>query len=270
MRKIKKINGYLVVKFNDREINEWKGTGLGNYGVIDAESYTGFLDLDRHIMEFDSAETLAEAVKQAHGLNSEFDMDEQLSIYSIIKETGNEVETKTIDPVKMVSEWEKALIYQIGSERYPTVTPETAKHQLYGFKMGLKNIGLLDADDCFVSPDTFAFIRPVPEGNRVVGSNNEAMFLYLERQRDQAANNLFCYSANYLMTEPKSGYETAWQDAKRDCELVEELLRRIGGKKGEGPPDEQTAPGSDNSPYYPGKSGSNGYLSERFLTRQRE
>lgn len=41
MRKIKKINGFLVVKFNDREKREYEGTALGEYGVIDAEVYTG-------------------------------------------------------------------------------------------------------------------------------------------------------------------------------------------------------------------------------------
>lgn len=39
MRKIKKINGFLVVKFNDREKREYEGTALGEYGVIDAEVY---------------------------------------------------------------------------------------------------------------------------------------------------------------------------------------------------------------------------------------
>lgn len=47
MRKIKKINGFLVVKFNDREKREYEGTALGEYGVIDAEVYTGNLDIDR-------------------------------------------------------------------------------------------------------------------------------------------------------------------------------------------------------------------------------
>lgn len=31
MRKIKKINGFLVVKFNDREKREYEGTALGEY-----------------------------------------------------------------------------------------------------------------------------------------------------------------------------------------------------------------------------------------------
>lgn len=50
MRKIKKINGFLVVKFNDREKREYEGTALGEYGVIDAEVYTGNLDIDRRIV----------------------------------------------------------------------------------------------------------------------------------------------------------------------------------------------------------------------------
>lgn len=47
MRKMKKINGYLVVKFNARELREYESTALGEYGVIDAELYTGILDVDR-------------------------------------------------------------------------------------------------------------------------------------------------------------------------------------------------------------------------------
>lgn len=45
MRKMKKINGYLVVKFNDRELREWEGTALGKYGVIDAELYSGIFSV---------------------------------------------------------------------------------------------------------------------------------------------------------------------------------------------------------------------------------
>ena len=52
MRKMKKINGYLVVKFNARELREYEGTALGEYGVIDAELYTGNLDVDRGAMEY--------------------------------------------------------------------------------------------------------------------------------------------------------------------------------------------------------------------------
>lgn len=60
---MKKINGYLVVRFNDREKREYEGAGLGAYGVIDADLYTGYLDIDRHAMEYDQAESLEEAVE---------------------------------------------------------------------------------------------------------------------------------------------------------------------------------------------------------------
>lgn len=36
MRKIKKINGFLVVKFNDREKREYEGTALDRFGNPDA------------------------------------------------------------------------------------------------------------------------------------------------------------------------------------------------------------------------------------------
>ena len=65
MRKMKKINGYLVVKFNDRELREWEGTALGKYGVIDAELYTGTLEVDRGAMEYDNAGSMEEAVELA-------------------------------------------------------------------------------------------------------------------------------------------------------------------------------------------------------------
>ena len=77
MRKIKKINGFLVVKFNDREKREYEGTALGEYGVIDAEVYTGNLDIDRGAMEYDDADTLEVAVELARGLESEEDITDE-------------------------------------------------------------------------------------------------------------------------------------------------------------------------------------------------
>ena len=65
MRKMKKINGYLVVKFNARELREYEGTALGEYGALDAELYTGILDVDRGAMEYDNAGSMEEAVELA-------------------------------------------------------------------------------------------------------------------------------------------------------------------------------------------------------------
>ena len=38
---------------------------FGNFGVIDAESYTGDIDIDRGTMEYDDADTIEVAVEQA-------------------------------------------------------------------------------------------------------------------------------------------------------------------------------------------------------------
>ena len=46
MRKLKKINGYLVVRFNDREKREYEGTGLGNFGVM-MRAYAYILSLGK-------------------------------------------------------------------------------------------------------------------------------------------------------------------------------------------------------------------------------
>ena len=98
MRKIKKINGYLVVKFNDREKRDNEGTGLGEYGVIDAELYTGHLDIDRGEMEYDGAGTLEEAVELARGLESEMDITEQPPTYTVSTETDEGYTEEEVDP----------------------------------------------------------------------------------------------------------------------------------------------------------------------------
>lgn len=66
MRKMKKINGYLVVRFNDREKREYPA--LGSFGVIDAELYTGNLTVDMDAMEYTDADLIEVAIEQARGL----------------------------------------------------------------------------------------------------------------------------------------------------------------------------------------------------------
>jgi hypothetical protein len=155
MRKIKKINGYLVVKFNDRELREWDGTALGNYGVIDAELYTGCLDVDRGAMEYDGAETLDEAVELARGLESEEDIPEEEPSYTVSKETNNDFTEEEVFPQMLIHGWQTELEAQVRSRHHKDVDPRTAAHALYGFKTALNWLGLLDDDDTFVLPDTF-------------------------------------------------------------------------------------------------------------------
>lgn len=160
MRKMKKINGFLVVKFNDRELREWEGTALGNYGVIDEELYTGKLEIDRGSMEYDNIETIEEAVEMAHGLYTEEDYNEQPSTYTVVEEAGETVvERVTVEPQLMIDGWAQSLKEQVKSPHYPGVNANTARHELYGFKVALTELGLLDSDACLVLPNTFG-----PEG----------------------------------------------------------------------------------------------------------
>lgn len=109
MRKMKKINGYLVVKFNARELREYEGTALGEYGVIDAELYTGNLDVDRGAMEYDNAGSMEEAVELARGLESELDAEEPEVKVTIVKETDETTEEEEVDAQQMIAGWENVL-----------------------------------------------------------------------------------------------------------------------------------------------------------------
>ena len=155
MRKMKKINGYLVVKFNARELREYEGTALGEYGVIDAELYTGILDIDRGAMEYDNAGSMEEAVELARGLESELDAEEPEVKVTIVKETDETTEEEEVDAQQMIAGWENTLRGQIASPHYKDVDARTAAHELYGYKAALRDLGLLAREDCFVLPDTF-------------------------------------------------------------------------------------------------------------------
>ena len=155
MRKMKKINGYLVVKFNARELREYEGTALGEYGVIDAELYTGILDVDRGAMEYDNAGSMEEAVELARGLESELDAEEPEVKVTIVKETDETTEEEEVDAQQMIAGWENVLRGQVASAHYKDVDERTAAHELYGYKVALRDLGLLDRDDCYVLPDTF-------------------------------------------------------------------------------------------------------------------
>ena len=125
MRKMKKINGYLVVKFNARELREYEGTALGEYGVIDAELYTGILDVDRGAMEYDNAGSMEEAVELARGLESELDAEEPEVKVTIVKETDETTEEEEVDAQQMIAGWENVLRGQVASAHYMACHPET-------------------------------------------------------------------------------------------------------------------------------------------------
>ena len=131
MRKIKKINGFLVVKFNDREKREYEGTALGEYGVIDAEVYTGNLDIDRGAMEYDDADTLEVAVELARGLESEEDITDEPPTYTAAVETNESYTEEAVEPAALIECWTRRLATQVKSKHYPDTDPRTAVHELY-------------------------------------------------------------------------------------------------------------------------------------------
>ncbi|MDD2956679.1 MAG: hypothetical protein PHD67_10285 [Oscillospiraceae bacterium] len=46
----------------------------------------------------------------------------------------------------------------------------------------------------------------------------------LEEYLDREHNNVFCYSANYLMDTPKKGYEKEFAEAVERVEMLETLI----------------------------------------------
>ena len=107
MRKVKKINGYLVVRFNEREKQGYPQ--LGSFGVIDAEMYTGCIDTDLGAMEYEAADTLEVAVEQARGLESEQDYSGDPPVCTLIVETADETTEEEVDPQLRIAGVEKSL-----------------------------------------------------------------------------------------------------------------------------------------------------------------
>lgn len=199
MRKMKKINGFFVVRFNARELREWEGTGFGNYGVIDAELYTGQLEIDRSVMEFDSAETLEEAVEQARGLEAELDVEEPEITVTVIKETDEKsVEMEPIEPAALFRQEKQTIERQLKSRHYPLMNEMTAAHTLFGFRNALERLGIIDDtdEDFLVSPDAFSHKREtfehLPEEEQG-GKSREVYALGLQLSGDCPPNDCQVY-----------------------------------------------------------------------------
>lgn len=166
MRKVKKINGYLIVRFNDREKRDYPE--LGSFGIIDAEQYTGNLNIDRGVMEYDDADTIEVAVEQARGLESEKDFTEEPPTYTVIIEDGGCATETEFKPQLLIKGWEAQLEGHIKSSHYKDVDPRTAAHELYGYKTALCDLGLINHDARAVDPDHFApgmMEQPLPKNS---------------------------------------------------------------------------------------------------------
>ena len=171
MRKMKKINGYLVVRFNDREKREYEGTGLGNFGVIDAELYTGILDVDRSVMEYDDAETLEIALEQARSLESELDVVEPEVKITVIIEGETEVSEEDVEPESLFKGQRATLEAQLKHGPHLDLDPLTAAHELHGYARALEDLGMIDGHDerFLVERNTFGEVCNLytDEGHRV-------------------------------------------------------------------------------------------------------
>lgn len=153
MRKMKKINGFLVVRFNDRE--KRNNPTLGSFGVIDAEQYTGDIDYDLDAMEYTDADRIEIAVEQARGLEAEEDFGDDPTTYTVITETAEKATEEVVEPKLLALSYEQELKTQVKSKHYPDIDPRTAAHELNGYKTALVELGLLDRDDAGVEPSTF-------------------------------------------------------------------------------------------------------------------
>lgn len=164
MRKIKKINGWLVVKFNDREKRIYEGL-IGEYGVIDAELYTGHLDMDRGAMAYDNAGTLEEAIELARGLKSEESFEDTGVTYTLVTEGNDGFTEEDINPQVMIEGFTGMLESRVGSEQHPDMDARSAAHELHGFKAALNRLGLIDEEEAEVEPEAFGTQKPpLPRG----------------------------------------------------------------------------------------------------------
>ena len=205
MRKMKKINGYLVVRFNDRERRDYET--LGAYGVIDAELYTGHLDVDRGALEYDDAETMEQAIEQARGLESELDVEEPETAVTVIVEIESGTTELETTPEELIRGEKRFL-----ETRRPALSQEAADWQLCGYVRALTDLGIVDsADERFQAtpppsvseaPDSF---RHLPPGMR---SHSFTRALYQLGQKMEAEcpdNDCIVYRNTFRMARELDG-----------------------------------------------------------------
>ncbi len=168
MRKVKKINGFLVVKFNDRELREWEGTALGRYGVIDAELYTGHLAIDRSAMEYDNAGSMEEAVELARGLESELDVEEPETTVTVIVETEAGTTELETTPEELI-QGEKRFL----ETHRPPLSREAAGWQFRGYVRALSDLGIVDSADERIQGEPGGSQAPAAEMGAAQGGSPE-------------------------------------------------------------------------------------------------
>ena len=95
------------MRFNDRE--KRNNPTLGSFGVIDAELYTGSIDIDLGVFEYDDAGTIEVAVEQARGLDAEEDYSDEAPAYTVTMESAEGVSEEEVFPKAMALSWAEQL-----------------------------------------------------------------------------------------------------------------------------------------------------------------
>lgn len=262
MRKIKKINGFLVVRFNDREKRNYPD--LGSFGVIDAEQYTGDIDFDRDAMEYTDADCIEVAVEQARGLESESDFSEEPPVCTVIVESDAECSEEEVEPQLMIAGWEQQLETQVESKHYPDIDVKAAAHELHGFKVALYRLGMIGKSETEVDPDRF---RPSDQGEmrrccsfeddgyRSVGilAGDELASM---SPHDYAETEVVSGCTVQVLKCRKCGHESFAWFKDPGVDNLEKLLKKTGDYvKGE----EVALSEGDDTPYRPGKPGPSPY-----------
>jgi len=49
----------------------------------------------------------------------------------------------------------------------------------------------------------------------------------LKEYYNNEMNNVFAYSANWLMTVPKKGYENEWEKARIKADILDEMIKEL-------------------------------------------
>ena len=128
----------------------------------------------------------------------------------------------------MLDAFEKRLRMEIRSKHYSMVNADTACHQLYGFKVALEQLGLLDESKCFVYPDHFKEKEADNrrDGKLFYGQQNGVKYSIHEARRlHEDESEQYYVSVNYPNERHRSfttnGYRTFDLDgAKAFCQQV--------------------------------------------------
>ena len=124
MRKIKKFNRQLIVKFNDRE-KRLNKEDQGEYGIIETRHYTGCFNIDVKNIVYGELHTLDEAIKLV----------------------------ELIEKQIIIDQCYKGLICQVKKYYGSNVNRQILDYALFGCKVVLYDMEILTEDEFLASPN---------------------------------------------------------------------------------------------------------------------